>query len=46
MILRSRVKSIIKMLKVFSISKALPGSGHPSKLDGRTRRKVVRKATI
>uniref|UniRef100_A0A9J8BMM8 Transposase Tc1-like domain-containing protein n=1 Tax=Cyprinus carpio carpio TaxID=630221 RepID=A0A9J8BMM8_CYPCA len=43
--LRNAVKSISNKWKVFGTTQTLPGSGHPSKLDERDRRKLVREAT-
>lgn len=41
----NKVKSIIKMWKVFGTTQTLLGSGLCSKLDERARRKLVRDAT-
>lgn len=42
---RSTVISIIKKWKVFGTTQSLPGSEHHSRLDKKSRRKLVREAT-
>ena len=41
----STVKTIIKKWKAFGVTKTLPRSGRPSKLDDQARRKLIRDAT-
>ena len=41
----SRVKTIIKKWKAYGTTKTPPRLGHPSKLEGQARRRLIREAT-